>query len=337
MAYICSILAVFFTLLNTGLYANPPVAPALDLLDAESLVADTLVADTSGTGTSDTGAIAPSIKLIEDVSTETKELSNYFSLTKILISIVILALTFIFLRIITVLLSVWGERTTRHRITIKGFIPVIRILAWLGAVSFILVAVFRPPMASILAFTATIGVAIGFAAQDLVKNIFGGIVIITDKPFQIGDKIQIGEHYGEVISIGLRSTRITTADDSTVSIPNAEVMSQAVSNANSGEENCQVVTEIYLPLSVNIQKVKQSAIEAAQVSRFVFLNKPVTVILAQEKIGHRLMIKVKVKAYVNDIRNEFAFKSEITETLTNEFRDYYKQDPSAESYPENEN
>ena len=298
-----SLLAICFTLLNTGMYANP---------------IDTTAADT----------IVPSLRLIADVTTETQELSNYFSITKILISIVILTLTYLFIRIISLLLSAWGERSTKSRITIKGFIPVIRIIAWMGSLTFILVAVFRPPMASILAFTATIGVAIGFAAQDLVKNIFGGIIIITDKPFQIGDKIQIGDHYGEVISIGLRSTRITTADDSMVSVPNAEVMSQAVSNANSGEDNCQVVTEIFLPLSADIQKIRQTAIEAAQVSRYIFLNKPISVLFFQENIGHKVMLKVKVKAYVNDIRNEFALKSEITETLTNEFLDYYNEDQS---------
>jgi small-conductance mechanosensitive channel len=301
-----SLMTVFFTLLNTTLFANP---------------VDTVAVD----------SIASSMKLITEVTTETKEMSNYFSLTKILISIVILILTYLSLRIISVLLNVWGERTTKHRITIKGFIPVIRILAWLGSLSFILVAVFRPPMASILAFAASIGVAIGFAAQDFVKNIFGGIIILTDKPFQIGDKIQIGKHYGEVSNIGLRSTRLTTADDSIVSVPNAEVMSQSVSNANSGEENCQVVTEIFLPLSADLQRIRQSAIEAAQVSRFIFLNKPISVLIFQENIGHRVMLKVKVKAYVNDIRNEFALKSDITETLTNEFLDYYIEDQSINS------
>jgi MscS family membrane protein len=294
---------IFLTLVGCPLFAN---------------TADTIVADT----------VASSMKLITDVTAETRAMSSYFSPTKILISIIILILTYVFMRIVKVLLSVWAERTTKHRITIKGFIPIIRIIVWIGSLSFILVAVFRPPLASILAFSASIGVAIGFAAQDLVKNIFGGIIIITDKPFQIGDKIQIGEDYGEVIHIGLRSTRITTADDSMVSVPNAEVMSQAVSNANSGEDNCQVVTEIFLPTSADMQRIRQTAIEAAQVSRYIFLNKPISVLFFQEKIGHKVMIKVKVKAYVNDIRNEFAFKSEITEILTNEFLEYYKDDHS---------
>jgi small-conductance mechanosensitive channel len=261
--------------------------------------------------------------LIAEMSSQTQALSDYFSLPKILITLLIIALTYIFLRLVSGLLTVWGERTIRHRVTIKGFIPVVRIVVWIGAISFMIVAIFRPPMASVLALSASIGVAVGFAAQDLLKNIFGGIIIIIDKPFQIGDKIQIGSHYGEVTGIGLRSTRLVTPSDNLVSVPNAEVMSQAVANANSGEENCQVVTEVYLPLNADIGRIRKTALEAAQVSRYVFLNKPIVVLFSQVDVGQRLLLKVKVKAYVNDLRNEFLFQSEITEVLTQEFASFY--------------
>lgn len=261
--------------------------------------------------------------LIAEMSTETRALSEYFSFPKLLLTLIIIGLTYLFLRVISGLLHVWGERTARHRVTIKGFIPVVRIVIWIGSVSFIIVAVFQPPMASVLAISASIGVAVGFAAQDLLKNIFGGIVIIIDKPFQIGDKVQIGSHYGEITGIGLRSTRLVTPSDNEVTVPNAEVMSQAVANANAGEENCQVVTEIYLPLDADIGRVRQVAMEAAQVSRYIFINKPVVVLFLQENVGQRVLLKVKVKAYVNDLRNEFLFQSEITEVLTREFAVYY--------------
>lgn len=264
-------------------------------------------------------------KIADNVGEETKEIKKYVSVSKILITIVILILTYLTLRITSGLLSVWSERNTKHRVTIKGFIPIIRILTWVGAISFIVVAVFRPPMASLLAFSASVGVAVGFASQDLLKNIFGGIVIVIDKPFQIGDKIQISGHYGEVTAIGLRSTRITTADDNLITIPNSEVMNQAVSNANAGEENCQVVTEVYLPITANIAKVKAIALEAAQTSRFIYLNKPIGVLVFQEKLAHKIILKVKVKAYVNDIRNEFAFMSDISQKLTQAFNEYYQE------------
>jgi len=261
--------------------------------------------------------------LIAEMSTETRSLSEYFSFPKLILTLLIIGLTYLFLRVVSGLLTVWGERTTRHRVTIKGFIPVVRIVVWIGSFSFIVVAIFQPPMASVLAISASIGVAVGFAAQDLLKNIFGGIIIIIDKPFQIGDKIQIGSHYGEVTGIGLRSTRLVTPTDNLVTVPNAEVMSQAVANANSGEENCQVVTEVYLPLNADLARIRQIALEAAHVSRYVFINKPVVVLFSQEDVGQRVLLKVKVKAYVNDLRNEFLFQSEITEVLTKEFVSFY--------------
>ena len=214
---------------------------AFGFVQPDSIVADSTLVDEG---------------LIAEMSSETRALSEYFSFPKVFLTLLILGLTYVFLRVVSGLLHVWGERTTRHRVTIKGFIPVIRIIIWIGAISFIIVAVFQPAMASVLAISASIGVAVGFAAQDLLKNIFGGIIIIIDKPFQIGDKIQIGSHYGEVTSIGLRSTRLVTPTDNLVTVPNAEVMSQSVANANTGEENCQVVTEVYLPLHADIGRIR---------------------------------------------------------------------------------
>jgi len=286
----------------------------------------TPVLSQAGTSIADTVS-ATDKSLLNDIDSQTKSLSNYFSLSKIIITVLIIVSTYVFLRILSLILGVWAERNTKNRVTIKGLIPLLRVLSWTGSLTFILVAVFRPPMASILAFTASVGVAIGFASQDLLKNIFGGIVIIFDKPFQIGDKVQIGNYYGEIVGIGLRSTRLKTSDDNLVSVPNSEVMNTAVANANAGEENCQVVTEIFLPLNVDINKVRSFAIETAQVSKHIYLNKPIVVLFFQENIGHKVMLKVKVKAYVNDIRNEFAFKSEVTEVLTKEFADLYKNDP----------
>jgi len=272
----------------------------------------------------DTAQVKESV--VKKVEAETQVMKNYFSLSKVLISIILLTLTYFFLKVVSIILSAWAEKSTKHRITIKGLIPLTRIIVWFGTFTFILVAIFRPPLASILAFAASIGVAVGFAAQDLLKNIFGGIIIIIDKPFQIGDKVEIGNHYGEVVSIGLRSTRIVTPDDSLVSVPNAEVMSQSVSNANVSEENCQVSTEVYLPLTANMERVKQRASEAAKVSKYIFLNKPIVVLFSQESFANKVMLKVKVKAYVNDIRNEFVFKSEITQLLTKEFSNYYQSE-----------
>lgn len=254
----------------------------------------------------------------ENVPDKPKEVLEVISIPKIFWTIVILIIAYYFIQFIIKILVVVSERSAKLRIVIKGFIPVFRIIMWTIIIFAIVKGIFNPPFETIIAFTASIGIAIGFAAQDILKNVFGGIALIIDRPFKVGDKIDSGDHYGEVIEIGLRTTRIVTPDDSVVSVPNSELVNSAVSNSNSGELNCQVVAEIYLPIDVDTQKVRKIAIESAQVSRYVYLNKPITVLFFNEVKERRSYLKMRLKAYVMDIRYEFLFKSDMTEIVLRE-------------------
>lgn len=74
------------------------------------------------------------------------------------------------------------------------------------------------------------GVALAFAAQDTVSNVFGTITIILDRPFKLGDQIKIGETEGTIEEVGFRSTRIRTHYNSVVSIPNSLVAKERIDN-----------------------------------------------------------------------------------------------------------
>ncbi|MBP7402285.1 MAG: mechanosensitive ion channel [Clostridia bacterium] len=74
------------------------------------------------------------------------------------------------------------------------------------------------------------GLAIALAAQDTASNLFGSIAILLDKPFEIGDWIEVEGHAGTVIRVGLRSTQIRVVDQSILSVPNSKLASSIVSN-----------------------------------------------------------------------------------------------------------
>ena len=74
------------------------------------------------------------------------------------------------------------------------------------------------------------GLAIAFAAQDTIKNFFGSINVVLDRPFQVGDWVIVGGVEGMVDSVGLRSTRIRTFYKSQVTIPNSEIMNATIDN-----------------------------------------------------------------------------------------------------------
>ncbi len=240
---------------------------------------------------------------------------EFFSIGKIVWSLIFIFLGYFLIKFIVSALERFSEKSANHRITIKGLIPIVKIFGWIIIFILIIMGIFRPPAATLIAVSASLGIAIGFAAQDILKNIFGGVMILLDRPFQVGDKIETGSYYGEVVEIGLRSIRIVTPDDSLVSIPNGELMNTSVSNSNNGEANCQVVAEIYLPITIDTNKIRQVAIEAAQVSKYIYLNKPITVLFFNEVKERRSYLKMRLKAYVVDIRYEFAFKSDMTEIV----------------------
>lgn len=241
------------------------------------------------------------------------------SFGRIFWAVVLILIGLLAIRFLSRLLESIAERWTNLRLTIKGAIPIVRIFGWTLIIYFIIADIFSPPIETLIAFTASAGIAIGFASQDILKNIFGGIMILFDRPFQVGDKIEVGSYYGEVVRIGLRTVRIVTPDDSLVSIPNSEIVNQSVSNANAGESNCQVVAEFFLPPDIDLMKAKKIAYRAAAVSRFVFLNKPIAIIIKNEIHQGRSLLKMRLKAYVLDIRYEFPFMSEMTEIVMTEF------------------
>ncbi|MEQ8625433.1 MAG: mechanosensitive ion channel [Vicingaceae bacterium] len=247
-----------------------------------------------------------------------KNIGEIFSFWKILWAIIICIIAYYFLKFLILIIGSFNKRTNNSYKFLKNIGPFIRIAGWITVVFIIIEGVFNPPRETVFAVLASAGIAVGFAAQDILKNIFGGIMILFDQPFQIGDKIEVGEYYGEVVGIGLRSTRIVTKDDSLVSIPNSEVVNTAVSNSNAGENNCQVVSEIYLPINIDTALVRKIATETAQTSRYIYLNKPITVLFFNEVKERRSYLKMRLKAYVSDLKYEFAFKSDMTEIFLKE-------------------
>jgi MscS family membrane protein len=83
---------------------------------------------------------------------------------------------------------------------------------------------------SILLSAGVGGIAIALAAKDTIANFFGSITIFADRPFQIGELVQIGEHRGPVEEVGFRSTRIRTLQGHLVTIPNSVITNSTVEN-----------------------------------------------------------------------------------------------------------
>lgn len=101
------------------------------------------------------------------------------------------------------------------------------------------------------------GLAFALASQDTVKNLIGGITIFIDKPFKIHERIQVSGYDGTVREIGIRSTRIETLDGRMVSLPNADIINEGITNVSS-EPNRKVSAVLGLTYDTSYAKMKEA-------------------------------------------------------------------------------
>ena len=110
---------------------------------------------------------------------------------------------------------------------------------------------------SVITGLGVVGIAVGFAAQDTLSNFISGITLLIERPFRIGDWVDLSGQIGKVEEISLRTTRVRTRDNAMISIPNANVSSSDIVNFSAGGP-------LRLRLSVGIA-YKESAKEARDI------------------------------------------------------------------------
>jgi len=112
-----------------------------------------------------------------------------------------------------------------------------------------------------LAGAGIAGIALALAAQDLISNFFGGAIITVDKPFKVGDRIEVDTYYGDVIVIGTRSTRVRTLDGKIVTIPNNKVTSNSVVNYSEPDPKLRFTIPVTVAYGSDIPRVKEILFE----------------------------------------------------------------------------
>jgi MscS family membrane protein len=106
----------------------------------------------------------------------------------------------------------------------------LRAILWSIGALFILNSVFNQDIGALLAGLGIAGLAVSLAAQDSLKNLFGSVTIVLDRPFQVGERIVYSGYDGVIEEIGLRSTKLRTLTGHVVTIPNASIVSDPVEN-----------------------------------------------------------------------------------------------------------
>ncbi|KPK83816.1 MAG: hypothetical protein AMJ81_07245 [Phycisphaerae bacterium SM23_33] len=138
-------------------------------------------------------------------------------------------------RLVDVLEMLLGKWTAKTRTQLDDqLVPIIRkaLRFFIVIMVFLFIAqnIFQWDIGALLAGLGLGGLAFALAAQDALKNLFGSVTIFADRPFQLGERVKIGDHDGIVEAVGFRSTRLRLLTGHLVTIPNSLVASSAVEN-----------------------------------------------------------------------------------------------------------
>src|SRR5665648_400058 len=232
-------------------------------------------------------------------------------------SILVILIAYTVIRIVSFALVWISEKAGQYRMTVKMVLPVLKFSIYGLALLYILNNIMKFTSEQLTLFGGLLGAGIGFGLKDLFADVIGGIIITLEKPFQVGDKMKIGNEYGEVTDIGIRATKLVTPDDNLVSVPNYLIFTQSVASANAGNPEMMKVIEIFIDHDSDAILAMKILKDALITSKYVYVSKkcPFTVILKDYPYYKRL----QAKAYVNDLRYEFEFESEVTRRTMDEF------------------
>jgi len=201
--------------------------------------------------------------------------------------VVACSLTYVAVRIVDLAMGEWQRRVeaTQDALLDKQLFPVIRkSLKTFVVIVAILVTTqnLGINVTGLLASLSIGGLAVGLAAQDTLSNLFGAVAVFVDKPFRVGDRVQLDNLDGTVEAIGLRSTRVRNLDGHLVTIPNRTVANAAITNI-SKRPNIKTVMNIGITYDTPPEKVQR----ALRILEDVYRGHPMTadVLLSFDKFA----------------------------------------------------
>lgn len=207
---------------------------------------------------------------------------------------------------------------TSRRGKYSSSLLLVRLSIWI--VGFLIaIAASGIPMDKITIILGALGVGIGFGLQNIVNNVVSGIVMVFEKPIQVGDLIEVGNKTGTVRSMGIRASKILTLEGSEVIVPNGDLLSQNLINWTLSNTHKRINIEVGVAYGTDIDKVKSIFQEILENNEDV-MKTPAPLVLLNE-FGDS-SVNFRILCWVADVDSWLLIKSVL---MSNIFEAFYKE------------
>ncbi|MFA6598559.1 MAG: mechanosensitive ion channel domain-containing protein [Ignavibacteriaceae bacterium] len=245
------------------------------------------------------------------------------ALDTILFVIIVLVLLLISFKVVTIFFKWYsGKIDSGENKNLSGSLfPLLQKLSKLvlGALAFVIVlAKFKIDISGFIVSLGVGSLAIALAAQETISNMISGFIIMTDRPFRIGDRIKVNpDLVGDVVEIGIRSTKVLDFDSNIIIVPNNDIVKSRIVNLTYPSSLSRVVVEVSVSYTCDIDKVKKILISLAKNNPLVAKTpEPDTFLTKFGDSG----VDYRLTAYTENYQNNAKLGSELREAIFNEFR-----------------
>jgi len=178
--------------------------------------------------------------------------------------LIILMGMLVVVRTVTGILSYYGEVRPSLKSLMPMFIKVFKFLTYLVAFILVLNAL-GIDVTALVAGLGIAGIAIAFALQETLSQLFAGIYIMTDRPVRTGDYVKIeGGPEGYVVDVGWRSTKIRELPNNIVMVPNSKLAGSIITNYYLPEPELSVLVQVGVSYDSDLEKVERVTVETAK-------------------------------------------------------------------------
>ncbi|HXV21747.1 MAG TPA: mechanosensitive ion channel domain-containing protein [Desulfuromonadales bacterium] len=162
------------------------------------------------------------------------------------------------------------------------------------------------------------GIGIGFGLQNIVNNFVSGLILLFERPIKVGDMIVVDNEWGTVRKIGLRSTVVTTLEESEIIVPNSVLVAEKVTNWSLTSTLCRVAIPVGVAYGSDVPLVLRILVEAGKENAAV-LDDPEPSPLFRGFGDSSLDFELRV--WISDVRDRFRVRSEICQYIDRRFRE----------------
>jgi len=179
-------------------------------------------------------------------------------------------------------------------------------LMFLGVI--VLLQLWGVDVRSLAILASALGVGIGFGVQNITNNLISGLIILLERPIQVGDFVKVGDLLGVVDRIGARSTEIRTLDQVTIIVPNSRFLEHEVINWNHGDPISRLRIPVGVAYQSDVKRVQLALLEAARNHPEVLLKPPPQVWF--EAFGESAL-KFELLVWIGDPHKQLQVKSDL--------------------------